>query len=180
MPLRPTPDAMRERAFAVLGGHVAGAAVLDLFAGTGAIGLEALSRGARRSVFVDRHRAAAGLIRANATSLGLDAERDRDRWLVITRPARAAVAELARRRECFELVWADPPFEQWRLGLEAVVRARECGLLTESAIVCLECPAEARLDPADLEQLAGSGLEPRRDLSGGASRVLMLHTLTDR
>ena len=58
MPLRPTPDAMRERAFAVLADRVIDARFLDLYAGTGVVGLEALSRGARSAVFVDNHRAA--------------------------------------------------------------------------------------------------------------------------
>ena len=66
--LRPTPDALRERVFAVLG-DLDGAVVLDLFAGTGAVGLEALSRGAAQVVSVDRHRSAARLVRHNRDAL---------------------------------------------------------------------------------------------------------------
>ncbi len=72
MPLRPTPDALRERAFAVLGEQVIGASWLDLYAGTGAVGFEALSRGAREVLFVEHHRAAARLITANRDTLELN------------------------------------------------------------------------------------------------------------
>ena len=65
--VRPTPDAMRERAFAVLGDRVEGARFLDLYAGTGAVGLEALSRGAASVVFVERHAATARIWRRATT-----------------------------------------------------------------------------------------------------------------
>ena len=91
MPLRPTPDALRERAFAVLGPRVVDARVLDLYAGTGSIGLEALSRGARRAVFVERHQAAARLVRRNIAQFE-DAE-------TITR-SRMSTGSNSDRRAC--------------------------------------------------------------------------------
>ncbi len=163
MPLRPTPDAMRERAFAVLGERVAGARVLDLYAGTGAVGIEALSRGAVRAVFVERHPAASRLVEGNLARL----EATSEEAVVLARSARAAVDELARRGERFDLVWADPPFETWREGLEALEAAVAAGLVDEDGIACLECPERA--------DVAGStGLEVVRDLGGGASRVVLL------
>ncbi|HEX8763875.1 MAG TPA: RsmD family RNA methyltransferase, partial [Candidatus Acidoferrum sp.] len=69
--LRPTSDRLRETLFNVLGPSVAGSRFLDLFAGTGAIGLEALSRGANAVVFVENHAPAAVLIRSNLASLGI-------------------------------------------------------------------------------------------------------------
>jgi 16S rRNA (guanine(966)-N(2))-methyltransferase RsmD len=156
---------MRERCFSVLGDRVAGARVLDLFAGTGAVGIEALSRGAASALFVDNHRSAVSLIRRNLVSLGLDDHRT----LVIQRPAERAVADLTRRGDRFDLIWADPPFERWLEGLEVVIAAVEAGLATAAATLCLECPAEAdvgpRLDPR---------LDIERDLVGGASRVVIL------
>ncbi len=164
MPLRPTPDALRERAFAVLGDRVVGAFVLDLFAGTGAVGLEALSRGAAHAVFVERHRGAAALVDANRASLGAAQQS-----VVLVMPASRAVRELARRGECFDLAWADPPFERWQEGLEALALAFELGVLASDAVACLECPARVAVEHR--------GLEVVRDLAGGASRLVLLKPL---
>jgi 16S rRNA (guanine966-N2)-methyltransferase len=163
--LRPTPDSMRERCFAVLADRVAGARVLDLFAGTGAVGLEALSRGADSALFVEAHRPAAGLIRANIASLGVDP----DRASVLVRPAARAVVGLARSGLVFDLIWADPPFEVWREGLDALAAALDGGLLAAGGTACLECPAEA-----DVAAALPPRLVIERDLKGGASRVVML------
>jgi len=163
IPLRPTPDATRERAFAVLGEHVVGARVLDLFAGTGAIGLEALSRGAASVTFVEQHRAAARLIRANLEGLGVPEATA----VVLVREARRAVPVLARRGEAFDLIWADPPFASWERGLEALAEARAGGILAADAVACLECPDRAALE-------LPVGLELLRDLTGSGSRVVLL------
>lgn len=166
--LRPTPDSMRERCFAVLGPRVDGARVLDLFAGTGAIGIEALSRGAASAVFVEAHASAVKLIRANIESLDVDDDRIR----VLNRPALAAVAELARRGQGFDLVWADPPFEHWTAGLDALAAVVEAGLVDDRATLCLECPAGAAV-----ASLLPRCLAVERDLAGGASRVVLLRAL---
>jgi len=162
MPLRPTPDALRERAFAVLGEAVAGARVLDLFAGTGAVGLEALSRGAAAAVFVERHRAAVRLIEANCNTLEAAPEVVR----VIVRPVAVAVRYLGRQDERFQIIWADPPFESWTEGLAALELAASSGVLAYDGIALLECPSDAKVD--------SSLLEVFRDLPGGASRVVLM------
>ena len=72
--VRPTADRVREALFSILGGAVEGARVLDLFAGSGALGLEALSRGAAEATFVDSAAAAVGAVNANLVALGGDAE----------------------------------------------------------------------------------------------------------
>jgi 16S rRNA (guanine966-N2)-methyltransferase len=163
MPIRPTPDALRERAFAVLGGRVSGARVLDLFSGTGAVGLEALSRGAASVVFVERRHGGGRLIRANLDAL----EVPRDTGRLLLKPVRAALRDLERRGDSFDLVWADPPFETWQQGAEAIVAVGRGQLLREAATVCLECPSGA-------EVVAPSGFELERDLRGGASRLVIL------
>ncbi len=168
MPVRPTPDAMRERVFAVLGDLVTGASFLDLFAGTGAVGLEAMSRGAASVVFVERHRGAARILEGNCALF--DLEDDRARALV--QSAAAAVAALARRGEAFDLAWADPPFETWEDGLAALAAAFSAGLLGSDAVACLECPERAAVE----EQLPDD-LEVFRDLKGGASRVVLIRRL---
>ncbi len=168
-PIRPTPDALRERAFAVLGRAVEDAAVLDLFAGTGAVGLEALSRGASRVVFVDGHRTAAAIIRRNLESLQVPGRR----WRILVQPAGRAVARLAREGERFELAWADPPFEAWKLGLDALAQAWRQGVLAPGAVACLECPAGIAVTEA-----IPPALKVSRELAGGASRLLLLELAT--
>lgn len=158
---------MRERAFAVLGDRVTNASFLDLYAGTGAVGLEALSRGARSVVFVEKHRAAAHLIEENSSSFDLTA----DHAELMVRGAAAAVDQLARRGDSFDIAWVDPPFEYWREGLEVVLKLFEVGLLPTGALACLECPARA-----DVESPLPENLQIIRDLAGGASRVVMIES----
>jgi 16S rRNA (guanine(966)-N(2))-methyltransferase RsmD len=109
---------MRERTFAVLADRVHDSRFLDLFAGTGAVGLEALSRGARSVVFVEKHRGAATLIEKNSASFDLTT----DRAELMVRIAATAIDQLARRGGNFDIAWADPPFECWREGLDVVLR----------------------------------------------------------
>lgn len=114
---RPTTDRVREAMFNALGslGAVEGAVVADLYAGSGALGIEALSRGAASTHFVESDRRAAAVIEANLADLGLD-----DRGVVVRRPVDAALADLPTP---LDLVLADPPyaFEAWDDLLAALV-----------------------------------------------------------
>lgn len=104
---RPTSDRVKEAIFAMLG-TVEGEAVLDLFAGTGALGIEALSRGAKRAVFVERDRGALTALTANLQSLGLqegEAEVRRGQTLGTLRSARTGA-------ETYDLVLIDPPYRR--------------------------------------------------------------------
>jgi 16S rRNA (guanine966-N2)-methyltransferase len=156
---------MRERAFAVLGDRIVGTRFLDLYAGTGAVGLEALSRGARSVVFVERHRKAVRLIEKNSATFDLAP----DRAKLLMRGAAGAVAELARRGDTFDIAWVDPPFEVWHEGLEVTASLFECSVLGSRSLVCLECPSKA-----DIAASLPTGLEIVRDLTGSASRVVMM------
>jgi 16S rRNA (guanine(966)-N(2))-methyltransferase RsmD len=98
---RPTSDRVREALFSALG-EISGARVLDLFAGTGALGLEALSRGAARATFVDNARPALQALRENIAALDVG-----DRATVVAEPALRAVGSLAGP---FDLVFIDPPY----------------------------------------------------------------------
>jgi len=102
---RPTSDLLRQAIFNVVGPRVAGARVLDLFAGTGALGLEALSRGAADATFVERDRPALTSLRANLVGLGLST-----RARIVARDTAAALAGLARAGERFDCVFLDPPY----------------------------------------------------------------------
>jgi len=103
--LRPTPGRVKEALFSILGERIAGAAVLDLFAGTGAIGFEALSRGAARAVFVERHAATASAIAQTARDMGVA---DRVRTVRADAYKALPVTEMRGR---FDFVYADPPYE---------------------------------------------------------------------
>ena len=156
---------MRERAFGVLGDRVIDSRFLDLYAGTGSVGLEALSRGARSVVFVDRYRSAVRLIGKNSAAFDLGS----DRAELMMRSASAAFKELLRRGDSFDIAWADPPFEIWSEGLEVLVKLFEVGLLGPGNLACLECPAKADVAgslPPDFEII--------RNLAGSASRVVMI------
>ena len=102
---RPTADRVREALFAMLG-DVAGARAIDLFAGTGALGIEALSRGAERVLFVERDRAAIAALRANLTALGLGEEQAPVR----REDALDALKTARERKETYDLVLIDPPY----------------------------------------------------------------------
>lgn len=101
---RPIPDRVKESLFGMLRGHCEGASVLDCFAGTGAIGLEAVSRGARECVFVERDRDAARMLQANIELLGCQ-----DRCEVVIGDALGAGA-LARAPRPLTLAFFDPPY----------------------------------------------------------------------
>ena len=107
--LRPTSDRLRETLFNVLGPEVRGSRFLDLFAGTGAIGIEALSRGAAEAVFVENHAPAAALIRRNLESLGI-----RNGATVLAVDALRGMAMLAAREKTriagFNYIFIDPPY----------------------------------------------------------------------
>src|SRR5262249_23252198 len=107
--LRPTSDRLRETLFNVLGPGVSGARFVDLFAGTGAIGIEALSRGAAEVVFIENHQPAAALIRRNLESLGIRAGAT-----VLVADALRGLEMLAcqkkRRESRFEYAFLDPPY----------------------------------------------------------------------
>lgn len=127
--LRPTPGRVKEALFSILGERIAGAAVLDLFAGTGAIGFEALSRGAARVVFVELHPASAAAIRETARHIGVA-----DRVRTVREDAHQAVTarELCNR---FDFVYADPPYEA-PAPLPLLAALREFGAIdAQTAIV---------------------------------------------
>jgi 16S rRNA (guanine(966)-N(2))-methyltransferase RsmD len=144
--VRPTPDALREQGFAVLAPILAGARFLDLFAGTGAVALEALSRGAAFVAAVERDRRTAELIRRNCELLGAG----RERCELMPLAVGAALGRLAAGRAPFHAGWCDPPFAAWDDGVRDLERACELGLFAAGALVVLETP------PRRTPKLAGA------------------------
>jgi 16S rRNA (guanine(966)-N(2))-methyltransferase RsmD len=162
--LRPTSDKLRETLFNVVAPRVAGAHVLDGYAGTGAVGIEALSRGAAHVTFVDRDPRAVALIRANLEKCGLaatDGTPDASgRYAII----RAGFGEMAARRPAprFDLVFLDPPYGASELA--AAVAASET-LVGDDTLLVVE---HAKRDPAP--PVAGV-LERTRELTSGDSAL---------
>lgn len=148
--IRPTADRLREAVFNVLA-HAhddacEGARVLDLFAGTGALGLEALSRGAAFAVMVDEGAEARGIIRANVEALGLGG---------VTSIFRRDATRLGPvgPNEPFDLVFCDPPYGR-DLAPKALASAAAGGWLAPGALVVVEEAADAALSlPADFTEL---------------------------
>jgi len=137
--VRPTADRLRESLFNILvhayGDPVSGARVLDLFAGTGALGLEALSRGATFALFVDDGAEARALLRENVATLGLGGT---------TRIFRRDATKLgpAHPVEPFSLAFLDPPYRKG-LAEQALAAARDGGWLTPDALIVVEEAADA-------------------------------------
>jgi 16S rRNA (guanine966-N2)-methyltransferase len=129
---RPTSDRVREALFSMLG-DIRGSVGLDLFAGTGALGIEALSRGAERVVFVERDRAASQALRANLAALGLAAPGAELR----VGDALAALRAARGAGETYDLVFLDPPYGQAR-ELESELSALLPALLAPGARVVVE------------------------------------------
>lgn len=153
---RPTADRVREAVFAMLE-PVAGARVLDLYAGSGALGIEALSRGAASAVFVERDGRALAVLRANLTAFGL---------LPGSAEVRGGEALLALRRarergETYDLIFIDPPYEKAPQLVQAL-SASVPPLLATGGRVVLESDRRAPLE---------LGLPPLRQRSYGDTLI---------
>jgi 16S rRNA (guanine(966)-N(2))-methyltransferase RsmD len=134
---RPTGDRVREAAFQLVG-PIEDARVLDLFAGSGALGLEALSRGAARAVFVERDRDACRVITQNLEKLRLTGA------VVLCRDVLDAVREERARRHLYDLVLVDAPYEEWE-RLEAALAELLPGVLHRDGVAVVE--TQAKVEP---------------------------------
>jgi 16S rRNA (guanine966-N2)-methyltransferase len=161
--IRPTSDRLRESLFNILGhGYglpAEGTRVLDLFAGTGALGIEAISRGGGHATFVETGAEGRGIIRENIEALGLTG---------VTRILRRDATDLGRAGtiQPFDLVFCDPPYGKG-LGEAALAGAREGGWLAADAI----CVLEERAD-AEIGELKGFTILERR--GAGDSQLVFL------
>jgi 16S rRNA (guanine966-N2)-methyltransferase len=156
---RPTSDRVKEALFSMLG-DLEQASVLDLYAGSGALGIEALSRGARHATFVEPARAALAALRANLARLGLQ-----EHARVIALPVERAGGKLAGDAP-YDLVLCDPPWAELPLAIESVGRLLESALLSSSARLIVEHPAREALELGEL-----AGLERRAARRWGDTAV---------
>jgi 16S rRNA (guanine966-N2)-methyltransferase len=154
--LRPTSDRLRETLFNILGERVVGAVFLDIFAGTGAVGIEALSRGASRVVFIEKHAGTAELIRKNLFALGV-----RENARVTSSPdgdvaevgsaevihggANAALKKLAASGMRADLIFADPPYADKYLVEDVLEFVGENSILNAGGLFMAEHTSRVKL-----------------------------------
>lgn len=129
---RPTQDYVRESLFNIIRWDVQDARVLDLFAGTGALSLEALSRGAKEAVLIDMDRDACNAIKKNMESTRLG-----DQCRLIARDYRLAMDALAREGAKFDVVFIDPPYKMENTG-EMCAELYDKGLLADEFLIVVE------------------------------------------
>ena len=162
--VRPTMDRVKAAIFSSLGEGIIGARVLDLFAGTGALGIEALSRGAASALFVEENSAAVASIEQNLARAKLKGSvRKQDVF---------AFLRSAQIREPFRIIFADPPYEKTKSGGEFTRLLLEdtqlAGLLEPSGVFVLEKRPGEQILPSDLWEIT-------RARKYGATEVLFLH-----
>ncbi|HJZ75436.1 MAG TPA: 16S rRNA (guanine(966)-N(2))-methyltransferase RsmD [Vicinamibacterales bacterium] len=157
--LRPTSDKLRETLFNILAPWIAGASVVDAYAGTGAVGIEALSRGASRVSFIERDRRAQALIAANLAHCGVPP----DAYVIIRASVGRALADL--HPASFDIMILDPPYDQPVDAVLAVAAAR----LAPGGVLVVE---HARRQPAP--DRAGALPRSREVTSGDSALALYL------
>jgi len=162
--VRPTLDRVREAVFDILGGGVEGRAVLDLFSGTGAMALEALSRGASSAVLVEADPRVFEVLRRNVESLGAEGAE------ALLLDYRRAVRVLRAQRKRFDLVFLDPPYGKG-LGTAAAGELVRAGLLAPGAVVVAEEAVRFPDDPFP------EGWEVAADRRYGDTRIRVFDVL---
>jgi 16S rRNA (guanine966-N2)-methyltransferase len=158
--VRPTSDRVREAIFSILGDRVAGAKVLDLFAGTGAMAIEALSRGASEAVIVESSPRAVEVLKANLAAVGAE------RAACLSMDYRKALRHLAARGEKFSLAFLDPPYGKGLVERAAAELARG-GVLRPGAVVVAESAAR------DPRESVPEGWIPAADRRYGDTRITL-------
>jgi 16S rRNA (guanine(966)-N(2))-methyltransferase RsmD len=139
--LRPTSEQLRETLFDVLGPSVEGSRFLDTFAGSGAVGIEALSRGASDVVFIEHHRPAAELIRQNLAALKIEAG-----FFLLTCAVFTGLERLAEQGEQFDFVFLDPPYDAIREYHQTLRELGRSKLLIPASVVIAEHSRHTRLE----------------------------------
>jgi 16S rRNA (guanine966-N2)-methyltransferase len=146
--LRPTSDRVREAIFDILQKFPPGKKVLDLFAGTGALGIEALSRGARRAVFVEESTGSGRVLRRNIEACRLSGHAE-----IVSKEVQAGLKALEERGESFDLIFLDPPYRKG-LASRTLERLSQSSLVSaDSLIVAEHSPDEDVASVPSLERI---------------------------
>ena len=157
--IRPTSDRLRETVFNILNPMIADARFADLCAGTGAIGIEALSRGAAEVTFVEQSARAVAMIRDNLAHCGISEDVQ-----LIRRPVIAALGQLAAAGRQFDLIYFDPPYDS-PLYQQVLTLVGDSELLVEGGVMMVEHRRSLLLQP-DYDRL-----RPYREISQGETRL---------
>jgi 16S rRNA (guanine(966)-N(2))-methyltransferase RsmD len=157
--VRPTSDRLRETLFNILAPRIEGSRFLDICAGSGAVGIEALSRGAGEATFIDNARLACSVIEANLQTLGRDLEAT-----VINRDAVVALKRLAEEANQFDIVFLDPPYAS-EIYHAVMRKLATSALLSDNSIVIVEHRAKT---PPEADY---NGLRLFREVKQGESAI---------
>jgi len=140
--LRPTSDRLRETLFSILGPTMGGATFVDLYAGTGAVGIEALSRGARLAIFAEQHAPAAALIRRNLASLEIGAQAE-----VLDMNVLRAIKRLEGRNVHAKYIFLDPPYAADIDYVKTLGALGDSPLVAPDGLVIVEHSGKRKLPP---------------------------------
>ncbi|MFC7372053.1 16S rRNA (guanine(966)-N(2))-methyltransferase RsmD [Fictibacillus iocasae] len=143
---RPTTDKIKESIFNIIGPYFNGGLALDLYGGSGGLGIEALSRGIEKAVFVDREQKAIETIKLNLESCGYSAQSE-----VYRNDAQRALKALYKREAVFDLIFLDPPYAKQMLKKD-LLKVDEYSMLAEDGIIIAEHDPQVTL-PEETERL---------------------------
>ena len=141
--VRPTTDRIKETLFNMIQNEIYGCRFLDLFSGSGAIGIEALSRGADKCVFVDNNQKAIDCINEN-----LEFTKLKDNAVVVTRSYKDAINDLEQRNETFDIVFMDPPYDR-DLEKNALEQLQKSVIINNDTIIIVEASLDTNFDYLD-------------------------------
>lgn len=147
MNTRPTGDQLKETLFNIIGPSFRGGKVLDLYAGSGALGIEAVSRGMDEAILVDRNRSAIDVIKEN-----IEMTKEEHKFEALSSSADAALNQLAIRHEKFTLVFLDPPYDKETIEQD-VTQLVERDMLADVALIVCETSKKVEL-PAAIEEVS--------------------------
>lgn len=142
---RPATDQMREAVFSSLGARIEGARIADLFAGTGAYGLEAMSRGASSGLFVENSREVVACLKKNLAAVGKSCGADAANWRVLAQKIHTIPQGLGP----FDIVFMDPPYAMIEERLPQIFAEHISGIVAAEGIVCFEMPGNLDLELND-------------------------------
>ncbi|MGL5643103.1 MAG: 16S rRNA (guanine(966)-N(2))-methyltransferase RsmD [Paraclostridium sp.] len=130
--VRPTTDRVKESLFNIINGYIIDGEVLDLFAGTGSLGIECLSRGASKSVFVDVNRSSIDIVRSNIKKARVEENSE-----VVNLDYKSAIDRLENMLHKFDIIFMDPPYYE-NIFIDALKKVDESNILKEDGIVVVE------------------------------------------
>ncbi|MBN1254055.1 MAG: 16S rRNA (guanine(966)-N(2))-methyltransferase RsmD [Deltaproteobacteria bacterium] len=160
--IRPTSDRVREAIFDILGPAWTFQRALDLFAGTGSLGIEALSRGADEVVFVEQGKGALTILKGNLKALGL-----KSRSWVLPLTAKRGIAVLGERKEAFDLIFIDPPYGKG-LGGKTIEEITRRGIINSAGVIVIEHSSKEEI-------ILPTGLELSQQRRYGDTSVSFFH-----